>query len=122
MNVEGRGKQAGLRLGVFGELHPLVREAWGLPDAPVLVADFDLSAMMVAGAQGILVRDIPRFPAVEEDLAVIVSEDLSAAEVAQAIQRAGGNLLSDARAVRCVSRRTDWGRQEEPGVCANLSG
>jgi len=97
VNVEGRGKQPGIRLGVFGELHPLVREAWGLPDTPVLVADFDLSAVMAAGAQGILVQDIPRFPAVEEDLAVIVSEDVSAAEVAKAIQRAGGNLLSDAR-------------------------
>ena len=97
VNVEGRGKQAALRLGVFGELHPLVREAWGLPDVPVLVADFDLSAVMAAGAQGVLVHDIPRFPAVEEDLAVIVSEDVPAADVAQAIQRAGGNLLSDAR-------------------------
>ena len=97
VSTETRGKQTGIRLGLFGELHPLVREAWGLPDAPVLVADFDLSAVRAASAQGVLVRDIPRFPAVEEDLAIIVGEEVLAADVAQALQRAGGNLLSDAR-------------------------
>ncbi|NJM41577.1 MAG: hypothetical protein HC853_12855 [Anaerolineae bacterium] len=44
-----------------------------------------------------MVQDVPRFPSVEEDLAVIVNEDVKASDVLLAIQRAGGNLLSSAR-------------------------
>ncbi|NJM41578.1 MAG: hypothetical protein HC853_12860 [Anaerolineae bacterium] len=39
------------RLGVIGELHPRVREAWGLPDQPVLVADLDVAALQSAAQQ-----------------------------------------------------------------------
>ena len=40
---------------------------------------------------------MPRFPSVEEDLALIVNEDVQASDVLAAIQRAGGNLLNNAR-------------------------
>ena len=43
------------------------------------------------------VVDPPRFPAVVEDLAVIVNEDVPAAQVEQTVLRAGGNLLRGAR-------------------------
>jgi phenylalanyl-tRNA synthetase beta chain len=85
-------------LGLFGELHPRVREAWQLPeDRPVLVADFDLDALRRAVMPNYLIRDVPRFPATIEDLAVVVSEEVRAADVAQVICQAGGALLRDVR-------------------------
>jgi phenylalanyl-tRNA synthetase beta chain len=90
----------GNQVGLFGELHPRVREAWalGIPDdQPVVVADIDLTGLRVAASATQTIQDVPRFPATIEDLAVIVSEDTKAADVEGAIRRAGGNLLHDAR-------------------------
>lgn len=85
-------------LGIFGELHPRVREAWSLPaDQPVLVADFDMEALRRAAPKDYAVRDVPRFPAVIEDLAMVVDEYVPAATVAQTIRQAGGALLRDVR-------------------------
>src|SRR5437762_2801739 len=39
----------------------------------------------------------PRFPPIERDLAVIVSEDRAVADVAQVIRSSGGNLLRELR-------------------------
>jgi phenylalanyl-tRNA synthetase beta chain len=95
--VERRGQEP-LTLGVLGELHPLVREAWELPaTTPVLLAEFDVATLRAAGSGPQVVRDVPRFPAVNEDLAVVVNEDVTADQVLQVIHRAGGNLLRAAR-------------------------
>ncbi|MCS6848555.1 MAG: phenylalanine--tRNA ligase subunit beta [Anaerolineae bacterium] len=88
----------GTLLGIFGELHPRVREAWALPaDRPVLIADFDLEALRRATATDYTVKDVPRFPATIEDLALVVDEGVPAATVAQTIRQAGGALLRDVR-------------------------
>ena len=91
--VAGSGKNT-QQLGVFGELHPKVREDWGLPNQPVLIADLDLVALQAALGQPKLIHDVPRFPAVQEDLAVIVDEGVKAADIETALLRAGGNLLA----------------------------
>jgi len=85
-------------LGVFGELHPIVRERLELPaNQPVLVADFDLRALRGAVMRDQTICDLPRFPAVIEDLSVIVPEEMTAAEVVRIIHQAGGGLLRAAR-------------------------
>jgi phenylalanyl-tRNA synthetase beta chain len=71
---------------------------WALPaDRPVLIADFDLEALRRAVAKDYVVRDVPRFPATIEDLAIVVNEDVPAATVVQVIRQAGGALLRDVR-------------------------
>ena len=83
-------------VGVMGELHPLAREAFDLPEQPVCALEFDLEALL---AQAIAVdaartmQPIPRFPSVSQDLALVVDEDFSAQKVQEAIVGAGGRLL-----------------------------
>jgi len=89
----------GQRIGWLGEIHPLVREAWDFATAaPVMLADIDLAALRaLAEGRAVAVSDVPRFPAIHEDLAVIVDEALPAEAVERAIRVAGGSLLGEIR-------------------------
>ena len=85
----------GIQVGVFGELHPRVREAWEFNgDAPVLLADIDLMALRAGVMRSIrAVAEVSRFPATVEDLSIVVNDDVKAADVELALRRAGGDLL-----------------------------
>lgn len=80
-------------IGVFGELHPTVRTAYGLPNQAVLVADLDLSRLLAALPARYAIQDTGRFPAVVEDIALIVPNELPAAQLHALIQQAGGKQL-----------------------------
>jgi phenylalanyl-tRNA synthetase beta chain len=81
--------------GWIGELHPLVARAWDLEGAAAFEVDADL---LVEEAPEVLrYAEISSFPAVLQDIAVVVPEELPAAEVEAVVQGAGGELL---RAIR----------------------
>jgi phenylalanyl-tRNA synthetase beta chain len=84
-------------VGVMGELHPLVREAFDLSEQPVCALEFDLEALLAQVGEVRTMQPISRFPAVVQDIALVVDENLSAEEVWQAILASGGRLLRDAR-------------------------
>jgi phenylalanyl-tRNA synthetase beta chain len=68
-------------VGWLGEIHPLVAGGWDLSEIPALAAG---PPMYV---------DVTSFPEVREDLAVIVPDTVSAAEVLAVVRRAAGRLL-----------------------------
>jgi phenylalanyl-tRNA synthetase beta chain len=80
------------KLGWIGELHPGVARAWDLDST---VATFELDADLIAelapGPAGY--RDVTSFPAVIQDIAVVVDEDVPAAEVELVVRAAAGGLL-----------------------------
>ena len=83
----------GLELGWLGELHPLVLRDWELPDtAAAFELDFDALAALAEGRVATY-RDVTSFPAVLQDIAVVVSDGVSAAEVVAAVAAGGGDLL-----------------------------
>jgi phenylalanyl-tRNA synthetase beta chain len=93
-------------LGVFGELHPLVREHYlpgrssghgELPETPLLVAELDLQALYRLVPERYDILPVPAFPPVLEDLALIVDETVPAEQVAEEIRQAGGATLSSVR-------------------------
>lgn len=83
----------GVKVGAFGELHPLVARAFELESAPVLVADFDLEALLGQVRTMYRVTPLPLTPAVLEDIALVVREEVPAQEVETVIRQAGGDLL-----------------------------
>jgi phenylalanyl-tRNA synthetase beta chain len=82
----------GAYLGVFGEVHPQVREHFDLASDPVCFAEFDVEALQ-AQARPKRFQAQPRFPAIREDIALVVDEDVPAARVEALIREAGGSLL-----------------------------
>jgi phenylalanyl-tRNA synthetase beta chain len=89
------GRQASVvtgeaELGFIGELHPEVAAAWEL-ERPVAVLELDLDALP-AGREDVY-RDVTSVPAVRQDIAVVVPDDVPAARVEEAVRAGGGDLL-----------------------------
>jgi len=78
-------------------LHPLVRQAFNLPQQPVCAAEFDLDALLDVSLGAYAYQAVSRFPAVREDIAVVVDEAITAAQMEATIRNAGGKLLRDVR-------------------------
>lgn len=84
-------------VGVLGELHPLVREKWELHASAVLVGEFDLDAILARTDERFIVKPISRYPAVVQDIALIVDEGAQAARIEGLIRQTGGALLNELR-------------------------
>jgi phenylalanyl-tRNA synthetase beta chain len=76
--------------GWLGEVHPLVAAEWNLAET---VAAFELDLDAVPEPATIVYEDVTTFPEVREDLAVVVSEEVSAAQVLDVVRSAGAPLL-----------------------------
>ena len=83
-------------IGVFGELHPLVKDKYEFEDAPVMVAEFDLATMRELEAD-YEVKSVPDVPPVLEDIALILDEAIPAAQVEALIRQTGGKVLTDVK-------------------------
>ena len=86
----------GRLLGYMGELHPTVASAFKI-EGRLVAVEIDLEPVLAA-SQTPRARQLPRFPAVERDLAVVVEDHIAAAALQAAIGEAGGEFLEHARA------------------------
>ncbi len=85
----------GRAVGVFGELHPLIKEHYDAGPAPVLAAELDLEHLLPAVPDRYTVQGVPAFPPILEDIAVIVNEDVSNGQLVEVIRQGGGKLLTN---------------------------
>jgi phenylalanyl-tRNA synthetase beta chain len=85
------GKAARLDAGWLGELHPSLLEGeWG-------AFELDLPALFDHVPERIEYVDVITYPAVHQDLALIVDEDVLAGELVDATRKAAGSDLLEAR-------------------------
>ncbi|MHB8418894.1 MAG: phenylalanine--tRNA ligase subunit beta [Myxococcales bacterium] len=82
---------SGRAAGLFGELHPEAARALDLPPG-VFVAELDAQALAEGWARPRHTA-LPRFPALLRDIALVVPEAVSAAEVTRLLREAGGPML-----------------------------
>jgi len=84
------------QIGWLGELVPQVVDAFDIRgDWPVIAAQIDLETIIPEIPEVRALEPVSSFPAILEDIAVIVDQDLPSAEVAQLIKMSGGFLLRD---------------------------
>jgi phenylalanyl-tRNA synthetase beta chain len=85
------GKAAETDAGWLGELHPtLLGGTWG-------VFELDVARLWTPRSERILYEDVITYPAVRQDVAVVVDEDVEAGSIVAVAREAGGAELRDAR-------------------------
>jgi phenylalanyl-tRNA synthetase beta chain len=82
------------KLGVVGQVQPLVAKNYGLDDTFVAEIDFKklLDSVDLKEAK---YTQLPRFPSIVRDLAVVCDDTVTVAELVDCIKRSGGKLLRD---------------------------
>ena len=93
--VDGRGRPA-TELAVLGEVHPEVAARFDLRERALLL-ELDVDALAAVATTDRTYQDVPRYPAVKRDLAVVVARSTPAADVLRAVRHAGGKLLRTVR-------------------------
>jgi|HubBroStandDraft_3_1064219.scaffolds.fasta_scaffold01491_6 phenylalanyl-tRNA synthetase beta chain len=86
---------AGERIGWLGELHPLVAREWNIDGAGAMELQLD-RLLELAAAREHAYRDVISFPALRQDLAVVLPQAVPAARVLETVRSAARELLDDA--------------------------
>ncbi len=79
-------------LGTFGEVHPDVAAAYDM-STRVYLAEIDLSLLFAVEQPRVIYKALPRFPAVERDLALLCDVNKPVATIEEIIRKAGGKML-----------------------------
>ena len=79
-------EQEGREVGTLGEIHPRLAERWGV-DERLYVAELSLDEL-TRGLSPVHIAEVPREPAVERDLAVVVPADHTGERVVAAVRAA----------------------------------
>jgi phenylalanyl-tRNA synthetase beta chain len=79
---------AGQRIGVLGSLHPGLQESHKLRQ-PVFLAELDFEQLCRHTFQPVRYEPLPRYPAVERDLSIVVSRETPYGEICRGITALG---------------------------------
>lgn len=80
-----------LRIGTLGQLHPELQLEMDLDDT--YVAELQLAPLYGFAGETVNYRDLPRFPAMQRDIAVVVDANVESGALIAAIRQTAGELL-----------------------------
>ncbi|MCD2512122.1 phenylalanine--tRNA ligase subunit beta [Comamonas endophytica] len=101
----------GKAIGFVGELHPQWRQGWELPQAPVM---FELELDAVQQRQVPQFRAVAKHQSVERDIAVVVAEAVTHAEIMAAVEAAAAHTVLRSAVLFDVFRAKPLRAGEEP--------
>lgn len=82
-------------IGYVGQLHPELQREFDLPDT--YVAEFELGPIYEYADRRIEYRTLPRYPAMERDIAVVVDRSVAGGALTEAIASVAGELLESVK-------------------------
>lgn len=88
-------KLNGNEIGIMGQIHPLVAKNYNMAEMPIFVAQIDFASILNARPTSILYRPLPKFPAVERDIAVVCDKSIPVATLEDCIRRGSKGLVRD---------------------------
>jgi len=89
----------GRTIGTAGVVSQAVRDKFDFKDIWPAAAELDFAELTALQAGPVKVRPIPRYPAVERDLSIIVDENIPWSEIAEAVSKKATGELEDVRFV-----------------------
>lgn len=81
-------------VGYLGEVHPEVLENYDISNRAVAM-EIDFEALAGLSGRPVKYRSLPRFPEIERDLALVVSDDVPAQDIIRVIRKHGGQYLQE---------------------------
>jgi len=82
-------------LGFIGEIHPKIAEKSDLP-AGTTIFEIDFDSLYKAAPEAKYhYQKLPKYPSVSRDMAVVVKDDIEVAEILNAVEEQGGEILKD---------------------------
>lgn len=79
-------------LATVGEVHPAVLAAYGITK-PVYIFELDVKTVMKYMAKDLKYKALPKYPAINRDLAMLVATDINSADIEKAMTKAAGQNL-----------------------------
>lgn len=76
-------------IATVGELHPQAAENFGIKQK-VYLFEMDVEVLMKYTGKSFHFESLPKYPAIERDLAIVVTEDVAAADIERVIAKNGG--------------------------------
>jgi len=78
-------------IGFLGEMHPSLEKEWGLER--VVLFELEFTPLFERMRETVRAHSIPRFPAIQRDLAIVVALETQADAVMSKMRKLGGELL-----------------------------
>jgi phenylalanyl-tRNA synthetase beta chain len=85
----------GVEIGVMGQIHPLTAKNYNMQEVAVYAAQIDFGALLAARPTTILYQPLPKFPAVERDIAVVCDKEIPVSRLEDCIRRGGKGLVRE---------------------------
>lgn len=86
----------GERVGILGELHPDVLENYDISEK-VYISELNLDIVLRLANTNVKFTPLPKYPAVERDIAVLVDKNVFVADIKNVIIEAGGDIIDDVK-------------------------
>ncbi len=84
----------GKTAGILGEIHPDIVEEFETPSR-TYIGMIDETCLLKNAKLTVEYKPLPKYPAVERDIAIIVGEKITAAEIEKTIKKASGKILEE---------------------------
>ncbi len=93
------GRCANLKIGndifaTFGEVHPIVLDNYGINEKAV-IAQININKISKYARKNKKYKEVPKYPAVERDIAMVVSEDIEVGQIEKIIEKRAKKLLEE---------------------------
>jgi phenylalanyl-tRNA synthetase beta chain len=86
-------------IGFAGMVSPAVKQRLDLKDIAICAAEIELEALLCLAAAPVRIKPVPRFPAIQRDLSLVVDERIRWADIMEAIRAKTSPELQDVRFV-----------------------